>query len=158
MSESRITEILEKYKSGSEFLLCDYDTDVDIAVPKQYSITTLAKKATLTIRIKYNALATVVLNTGLVIGTGGSAYVGAALPFSKRDEANTSAPLTELKVDYLLGSSGQAAGTMIYQELQLPNMETVIKKRLKASTKYGLVITTIADNNYGSVIFELDED
>jgi hypothetical protein len=46
VSEQRTTDILERMLFGSEFVLCNYDDDIDIAVPKRYSITTGAKKAT----------------------------------------------------------------------------------------------------------------
>jgi len=158
MSEARITEILEKMKNGSQFFIGDYDDDVAIIAPKQYSITSGAKSADLTIKVKYNALATIVLNTGLVIGTGGSASAGTAITFSKRDQAYTGAPLTVLRKDYILGSSGQSAGTAICTEMQLPIIETIIKVKLKPSTIYGLVITSVANNNFGTVVFELDEN
>jgi len=158
MSEARITELLEQMTNGSEFFIGDYDDDVDIAGPKQYSITTGAKSAYLKIKVKYNALATIVLNTGLVIGTGGGAAAGTAITFSKRDQSYTGAPLTVLRKDYVLGSSGQSAGTAVVTEMQLPIIETIIKVKLKPSTIYGLVITSVADNNFGTVVFELDED
>jgi hypothetical protein len=158
MSEPRITELLEKEIYGSTYFVGDYDDDVDIASPKQYSITSGAKSVYLTIKVKYNALATIVLNTGLVIGTGGGAAAGTAITFSKRDQANTGTPLTVLRKDYVLGSSGQSAGTAIVTEMQLPIIETVIKVKLKAATIYGLVITSVADNNFGTVVFEIDED
>jgi hypothetical protein len=157
MSESRTTELIEASRSGSEFVICDYDDDVDIAGPKQYSITTSTKKVSLKIRIKYAALATIAVNTGLVVGSGGSMNAGTSLTFTKRDQASSDAPVVVIKKDYVLGNSGQSAGTAIYTELQLPAYETVIQLKLKASTIYGLVITSIADNNYGNVIFEVDE-
>jgi len=157
MSEPRTTELLEMSRSGSEFVICDYDDDVDISGPKQYAITTSTKKVSLRIKIKYAALATIVVNTGLAIGSGGGAFVGTALTFTKRDQASSNAPVATIKKDYVLGSSGQSAGTAIYTELNLPSRETEILLKLKASTVYGLVITTIADNNYGNVIFEVDE-
>jgi hypothetical protein len=157
MSEQRTTDILERLLNGSEFVLCNYDDDVDIAGPKKYSITTGAKKATLTLKVTYATAATIALNTGLVIGTGGSADAGTALTFSKRDQANSVTPAVVVKRDYVLGSSGQTDGTAIYSDLLKPMIEAEIKFKLKASTAYSIVITSIADNNYGNVIFEVDE-
>ena len=158
MSQTRATEILEKIKSRSQYLIGNYDSDVDIAAPKLYSITTGAKKAEVNIKIRYNTSAVIVLNTGLVIGTGGSAAAGTALTLTKRDLADTTTPVTVIRSDYILGSSGQSAGTQIHTEFLPAESESVLSFKLAASTIYCLVITSIADNNYGSVVFEIDED
>lgn len=157
MSTPRLTELIENEIAGSEYIASVYDNNIGIAGPKQFSITTGAKKATLKITVKAPAAATLALNTALVIGTGGSAADGAAVTFAKRDQADTSTPLTALKQDYVLGSSGQSAGTAVQTDYVLPNVPTVMKYKLKAATIYGLVFTTIADNNIGQFIFELDE-
>jgi hypothetical protein len=157
MSEQRTTDILERMLSGSEFLICNYDDDIDIAVPKRYSITTGAKKAVLNLKITYTTAATITVNTGMVIGTGGSPDAGTAISFVKRDQASSLTPVTVVKRDYVLGSSGQTDGTAIYSDVLKPLIETVIKFKLKASTIYSVVITSVADNNSGNVIFEVDE-
>jgi hypothetical protein len=157
MSQARTTEILEKMLNGTQYLATVYDSDIDIAGPKQFSITTGTKKAILKIRIQGPAAATVSFNTGLVLGTGGSVSAGTAVTFVKRDQADTSTPLTVLKQDYVLGDTDQTAGTAIAATYHMPDIETVISFKLAASTVYGLVFTSIADNNSAAFIFELDE-
>jgi hypothetical protein len=154
---ARITEILERFLHGSEWLVSDYDSDIDIAGPKQYLITTGAKKTKLTIRVKGPAAATVALNKTVVLGTGGSVSAGTAIDSAARDQASTLTPLVVIAKDYILGSSGQSAGAAIVTEYHRANDETVIKFKLKASTIYGLIFTTIADNNSASFTFEIDE-
>jgi len=157
MSTERITEILELNIAGSEYLASDYDTGIDIAVPKQYLITTGDKKCHLVITIKTPALAITALNKTVVIGTGGGASAGSALNLVKRDQSDTTTPITTIKSDYVLGSSGQSAGTAIYTDYTLPNVETKIKFKLAPSSNYGLIFTTIADNNSGTFLFEFEE-
>jgi hypothetical protein len=71
--------------------------------------------------------------------------------------ADTSTPATTFKKDYVLGSSGQSAGTTVLTEYSLPGIETVIKVKLAANTKYGLINTSVADNNGATYVFEFDE-
>jgi hypothetical protein len=157
MSDARIVQLAELNTFGSQYIATDVDTDIDIAGPKQYSITTPAKRVQMTIRVNALAAATVALNTGVAIGTGGSAAAGTAVASKARDQAFTTAAGTVIKADYVLGSSGQSAGTAIWTEYQVPNLASEIKFTLKPSTVYGLIITSIADNNIASVQFEFSE-
>lgn len=157
MSTPRLTELIEKEIAGSQYVAVVYDDDVDIAGPDTFSINTGTKKAALKITIKAATAGVAVLSTGLVIGTGGGAAAGTAVAFAKRDQADTSTPLSALKKDYVLGSSGQSAGTAIQSDYVQPGIPTVLKFKLKAATAYGLVFTSIADNNQLHVTFELDE-
>jgi L,D-peptidoglycan transpeptidase YkuD (ErfK/YbiS/YcfS/YnhG family) len=155
MSTPRLTEIVERELSGFPYLATIYDADIDTGSPKQISITTGAKKAVVKITVKAKTAATVALNTGLVIGTGGSA--GTSVAFAKRDQSNTSTPLTVVKQDYVLGSSGQSAGTAVLTDYVNPDDEIIIKFKLKESTAYGLVFTPLADDDIGHFYIELYE-
>ena len=157
MSDERTTEILEAEYAGTEYLASDYSDNIDIASPKQYLITTGAKKCMMTIRVKAAATATVALNKDVVLGTGGSMSAGSALTLVKRDQSFIIAPVTVIAKDYILGSSDQSAGTAIVTEYQLASTETVVKFRLAESKKYGLIFTSIADNNIASFHFEFEE-
>lgn len=157
MSVERITDIMEVWKAGSPYLVSDYDDDIDIAGPKQYLITVGAKKCSMVIRVKGPAAATVALNTAVVLGTGGSVSAGTALTKVKRDQADSTTPVVVIAKDYILGSSGQSAGTAIVTEYHIANVPTEIKFKLKASTIYGLIFTSIADNNSASFHFEFEE-
>lgn len=157
MSDARETQLLERVRSGSKYLVSDYDADIDIAGPKQYLVTTGAKKVDMEIRVKGPAAATVALNTGVVLGTGGSVAAGTAITAAKRDQSDTSTPLTVIKGDYVLGDTDEDAGTAIVTEYHMADIETIIKFRLAASTIYGLIFTSIADNNSASFHFEFDE-
>lgn len=157
MSTPRLTEIVENEILGSKYIASVYDGDIDISAPKQFSITTGTKKAILKITVTATGAGTVVFNTGLAIGTGGDVSPGTAVAFQKRDQAYTIAATTALKQDYVLGSAGQSAGTAVQTEYVFPNVPTVYKYKLKESTIYGLVFTSIADNNIGQFKFELEE-
>ena len=154
MSTPRLTEIVERELSGFPYLATIYDAAINTASPKQISITTGAKKAVVKITVKAKTAATVALNTGLVIGTGGSA--GTPVAFAKRDLANTATPLTVVKQDYVLGSSG-SAGTAVVTDYVNPDDEIIIKFKLKESTAYGLVFTPLADGDIGHFFIELYE-
>lgn len=134
-----------------------YDSDTDIGGPKQISITTLAKKARVCIKIKAAGSLVATLAKTLVIGTGGGASAGTAVTPCAEDQASTLTPLTVVKQDYVLGSSGQSAGTVIFSELVTPYEDTEIEFKLAESTAYGLVLTSIADNNAISVDVEVRE-
>ena len=155
MSTPKLTEIVERELSGYPYLATIYDAGIDTGSPKQISITTGAKKAVVKITVKAKTAATVALNTGLVIGTGGSA--GADVAFAKRDQANTATPLTVVKQDYVLGSSGQTDGTAVVTDYVNPDDEIIIKFKLKESTAYGLVFTPLADGDIGHFYIELYE-
>ena len=155
MSTPRLTEIVERELSGFPYLATIYDANIDTGSPKQISITTGEKKAVVKITVKAKTAATVALNTGLVIGTGGSA--GTAVAFAKRDQANTATPLTVVKQDYVLGSSGQSAGTAVVTDYVNPDDEIIIKFKLKESTAYGLVFTPIENGDIGHFYIELYE-
>jgi hypothetical protein len=157
MGEARTTELLEKIVNGSKYIASHYDTDIDISGPKQISITTGASPAYMTITTRLSGAAVGVLNTGLVIGTGGSAAAGDAVTVKARELAATADNLTAIKSDYVLGSSGQSAGTAVETRYLLAGEANTFKYRLKASTAYGLVITSVADNNAGTITFEFDE-
>ena len=156
MSTPRLTEIVERELSGFPYLATIYDAAINTSSPKQISITTGAKKAVVKITVKAKTAATVALNTGLVIGTGGSANAGTAVAFAKRDQANTATPLTVVKQDYVLGSSG-SAGTAVITDYVNPDDEIIIKFKLKESTSYGLVFTPLADGDIGHFYIELYE-
>lgn len=155
MSTPRLTEIVERELSGFPYLATIYDANIDTGSPKQISITTGTKKAVVKITVKAKTAATVALNTGLVIGTGGSA--GTSVAFAKRDQANTATPLTVVKQDYVLGTSGQSAGTAVVTDYINPDDEIIIKFKLKESTAYGLVFTPLADGDIGHFYIELYE-
>ena len=157
MSTERITEILELNIAGSEYFASDYDTDIDIAVPKQYLIKTLDKKCHLVITVKSPALAVISLNTGVVLGTGGGMSAGTAVTMVKRDQSDTTTPKTTIFKDYVIGNSGQNAGVELISEYNLAGFETKIKIKLAPSLNYGLIFTTIADNNSGTFLFEFEE-
>jgi hypothetical protein len=151
-------QLLERALRGSDYLSSAYDSDIDIAGPKQFLITTGAKKCSIVIRIKGPAAALAALNKTVVIGTGGGFSVGTALTKVARDQANTLSPLVTVGEDYVVGTGGGAsAGSAIVTEYHFPNIETVIKFKLAASSRYGLIFTTIADNNSASFTFEIDE-
>jgi L,D-peptidoglycan transpeptidase YkuD (ErfK/YbiS/YcfS/YnhG family) len=156
MSTPRLTEIVERELSGFPYLATIYDAAINTGSPKQISITTGAKKAVVKITVKAKTAATVALNTGLVIGTGGSANEGTSVAFAKRDQANTATPLTVVKQDYVLGSSG-SAGTAVITDYVNPDDEITIKFKLKESTAYGLVFTPLADGGTGHFYIELYE-
>jgi hypothetical protein len=146
-----------KYEYAKEWVASLYDADTDIATPKAISITTGAKKAHVRITVKTTGTAVITLAKALVIGTGGGASAGTAVTAYAKDQASTLTPLTVVKQDYGLGSSGQSAGTTIYNDISLSTEESEISFKLAASTAYGLVITTIADNNAISVAIEIAE-
>jgi len=157
MSIPRINEILEMGFNGTEYLASDYDDDIDIAAPKQYLITTGAKKCHIQIRVKAKATATVALNKNVVLGAGGSVSPGSAVTVIKRDQSYTTSSITAIAKDYLLGNTDQSAGTAIITEYQLADEETILKFVLAPSTKYGLIFTSIADDNIASFHFEFEE-
>jgi len=160
MSTPRLTSLAEREVYGSEYIVSDYTAspDFDIAGPKQISITTAAsQKASLTIKVKTLTAAVITLAKAVVIGTGGSASAGTAITAYGRDLANTSTASTVFKKDYVLGSSGQSAGTTVLTEYSIAGIETVIKVKLAANTIYGLVCTSVADNNGATYVFEFDE-
>lgn len=160
MSTPRLTELAERIYNGSEYIAYDYTAspDFDIAGPKQISITTAAsKKCHMVIKVKCLTAATVVIKKDVVIGTGGSASAGTAITPYGRDLADSSTPSTVFKKDYILGSSGQSAGTTVLTEYALPGIECVIPLKLAANTIYGMVCTSIADNNGATWQFDFDE-
>ena len=93
-----------------------------------------------------------------MLGLGGSVAAGTEVPIVNHDLAATRTPLLAIKEDYVLGSSGQSAGTAKWSEYHQLNYPTDIKVKLKASTIYGLVYITVADNNVVSTTFEFDEE
>jgi hypothetical protein len=160
MSTPRLTELAERVYQGSEYIASDYTAspDFDIAGPKQIMITTAAtRKCQMTIKVKTLTAAVITLSKAVVIGTGGSASVGTAVTAYGRDLANTSTADTTFLKDYVLGSSGQSAGTTVLTEYSLPGIETVIRVKLAANVKYGLVCTSVADNNGATYQFCFDE-
>lgn len=160
MSTPRLTELFEKSYNGSEYIAYDYTAspDFDIAGPKQIMITTAAsKKCSLTIKVKTLTASVIKLNKAVVLGTGGSVSAGTAITPYGRDMADTSTPSTVIAKDYVLGSSGQSAGTTVLTEYSLPGIETVIKVKLAANVRYGLICTSVADNNGATYVLEFDE-
>jgi hypothetical protein len=160
MSTPRLTELVEKEYNGSEWIAYDYTAspDFDIASVKQIMITTAAsQKCRLVLKSKCLTAATLVVKKDVVLGTGGGVSAGTAITPYARDLASGSAPLTTIKKDYVLGSSGQSAGTTVLTEYVLPGIECVIKLKLAANTKYGIICTSIADNNGATWVMELDE-
>lgn len=159
MSTPKLTELTERAVNGSRYLAYDYtdSPDFDIAGPKQIMITTVAKKCLMTIKVKTLAAAVIKLNKTVVLGTGGSVSAGTTVTPYGRDMADTSTPITTFKKDYVLGSSGQSAGTTVLTEYSLAGIETVIRVKLAANTNYGLISTTIADNNGATYVLEFDE-
>lgn len=157
---AREVELLERLLSGSRFLASAYDTDIDIAVPKQFLITTGTKKCEMVIRMRGPAAAIAALKKGVVIGSGGGFSVGTPLVINQRDLADDRTPSTGFSIgeDYIVGSGGGAsAGTTVTTEYHFPNVETRIALKLEAGTVYGLVFTSIADNNSAVFDFEFDE-
>jgi hypothetical protein len=148
---------MDRAYRGSDYVCSYYNSDVDIASPKQYLITTGAKKCMMTIRVRMLSNAKIELNTDVVLGTGGSVSPGTGLTVPARDRANTTTALTTIARDYILGSSGQSAGTTIATEYALANGTATFRFKLTASTIYGLINTSIADNNACSTTFEFDE-
>jgi hypothetical protein len=160
MSTPRLTELAEKAILGSNYIVSDYvaSPDFDIATPKQIMITTLAAhKCQITMRIKCLTAAVILIKKTVVLGTGGSMSAGTALTPYGRDLANTTTPNTTFAKDYVLGSSGQSAGTTVLTEYALPGIEAVIKLKLDAGVKYGLICTSVADNNGATYVFDFDE-
>ena len=159
MSTPRLTELIEEEYHGSDFIAYDYTAspDFDIAGPKQIMITTGAKKCQLKIKVKTLTAAVIALNKTVVLGTGGSVSPGTTVTPYGRDMASTLTPVTTIKKDYILGSSGQSAGTTVLTEYGLAGIETVIKVKLAASTNYGLICTSVADNNGATYILEFSE-
>jgi hypothetical protein len=160
MSTPRLTDLAEKAYNGSEYIAYDYTAspDFDIASPKQIMITTGAStKCTMTIKVKALTASVIQFNKAVVLGTGGSMSAGTTITPYGRDMADTTTPATTFKKDYVLGNTGQNAGTTILTEYSLPGIETVIKVKLAANTKYGLINTSVADNNGATYVFEFDE-
>jgi len=160
MSTPRLTEIAEKVYNGSQFIAYDYTAspDFDITAVKQIMITTAAsQKCHIVIKTKCLTAATIVIKKDVVLGTGGSMSAGTTITPYNRDLASTVTPLTTFKKDYILGSSGQSAGTTVLTEYALPGIECVIPLKLAANTKYGIVCTSVADNNGATWVFDFDE-
>jgi hypothetical protein len=112
------------------------------------------------VRLKGPAAAVVTLKAGVVIGSGGGFSVGTALTVVDRDLADTRAPSTGFSIakDYVVGTGGGAAGgTTEVTEYHFPSIETRLVFKLDAASKYGIVFTSIADNNSASFEFEFDE-
>jgi hypothetical protein len=145
-----------------------YDSDTDIATPKQISFAPASTECNVVFGISASGACKVELMEGVVIGTGGSAAVGTALVPYNRDRNSLLLPLTVVREDYILGSSGQAAGTAILTEYisgatqgalktggsARQNMEFILKKNVLT----GLRITAIADNTVLSVTMDMYED
>lgn len=160
MSTPRLTEMFEREAYGSEYIAYDYTAspDFDIASPKQIMITTAAgKKCQMRIKVKTLTAAVIQLNKAVVLGTGGSMSAGSTITPYGRDMADTSTPLTTFKKDYVLGNTGQSAGTTVLTEYSLAGVETVINVKLAANVKYGIICTSVADNNGATYVFEFDE-
>lgn len=160
MSTPRLTDLAEKAILGSDYIVSDYvaSPDFDIATPKQIMITTaVGQKCQITMRVKCLTAAVILIKKTVVLGTGGSMSAGTDLTPYGRDLANTTTPATTFKKDYVLGNSGQSAGTTVLTEYALPGVECIIKLKLDANVKYGLVNTSIADNNGATYVFEFDE-
>lgn len=160
MSTPRLTELVEREYHGSEYIAYDYTAspDFDIAEPKQIMVTTAAsKKCQMTIKVKTLTAAVIQFNKAVVLGTGGSMSAGTTVTPYGRDMADSSTPATTFKKDYVLGNSGQSAGTTVLTEYSLAGIETVIKVKLAANVKYGLICTSVADNNGATYQFCFDE-
>jgi hypothetical protein len=160
MSTPRLTELVEKEYNGSEFIVYDYTAspDFDITAVKQIMVTTAAsQKCRLVLKTKCLTAATIVIKKDVVLGTGGSMSAGTTITPYARDLASSNSPLTTFKKDYILGNSGQNAGTTVLTEYALPGIECVIKLKLAANTKYGIICTSIADNNGATWVLEVDE-
>jgi len=145
-----------------------YDSDTDIATPKQISIAPGAVECHVVIGISASGACKVELMEGVVIGTGGSAAAGTALVPYNRDRNSALLPITVVRENYVLGSSGQVAGTAILTEYiagatqgalkaggqSRQNMEFILKKNVLT----GLRITAIADNTALSVTMDFYEE
>jgi hypothetical protein len=173
MSIERLTQFMEReahprIHRGEMHTVSLFDTDTDIAGPKQISITPTTAECNLVIEIMSSGPCKVEILENVVIGSGGSAAVGTALTPINRDRNSSLTPITTFKEDYVLGSSGQSAGTVINTEY-IPgatqgaqktggsarsNMEFILKK----SVITGLRITAIADNTVLSVTMDFYED
>jgi hypothetical protein len=158
---AREVQLLDRLVNGSKFLSSLYDTDIDIAGPKQILITTGTKKCVMVVKARGPAAATIMFKKGVVIGSGGGGTVGTAVSSICRDLAATAAPSTGFAIteDYVVGSGGGAAGGTTEETIyHFPNIESEMKFKLAASAKYGVVFTSIADNNSAVFDFEYDEE
>jgi len=144
--------------SGKMFQVSEYDTDTDIIAPKQISILPVGQNQHIIFSVSASASCKVQLVEGVAIGTGGSAAAGTAMVPTNRDRASLGLSSAVVHKDYVLGSSGQAAGTEI-DAIYLPGVARSAQEWiLKAGTLYGLIITAIADNTVLSWSVDLYED
>jgi hypothetical protein len=153
---------------GKMFSCAEYDSDTDISTPKQISLKAVGEPAHIVLSLSASAACKVQLMKNVVIGTGGSASAGSAVSLVNRDNGNAKAIGLEIKKDYLLGSSGQSAGTEI-DTFYVPgaaqgalraggSSRGALEWILPVGVLYGLVITAINDNTVLSWSVEAYED
>jgi len=188
MSTPRLTELIERscdhegqlatltydYKkvhNGEMFNFSEYDADTDIASPKQISITTGDNDIGLEIGIAASGGVTVNLGENMAVGTGGSANAGTAVTGYNRNRSAKHVSKTidvAVKKDFIYGSSGNTAGTIIHYDYLPGSTQGALKVGgvgrsaiafiLRAHTMYSLVITAIADNTLLGWTLDMHEE
>lgn len=188
MSLARLTQLFEKssdsdgqiatstydYKKihrGEIFNFNEYDTDTDIASPKQISIQTGDKPAAVTLDLAVSGAVTVALGEGMVVGTGGSANAGTAVTGYCRNRRRKHQDNTigvVVKKDFVYGSSNNTAGTVLHTDYMPAATQGALKVGsvgrsstawiLRENCLYSLVITAIADNTVMSWNLDIHEE
>lgn len=161
----------KKIHRGDIFSFNEYDTDTDIAGPKQISIQTGDKPAAVTLDIAVSAAVTVVLGEEMVIGTGGSPSAGTVVTGYNRNRSRSKKDKTigvVVKKDFVYGSSNNTAGTVLHTDYMPAATQGALKVGsvgrsstawiLRENCLYSLVITAIADNTVMSWNLDVHEE
>ncbi|MBE3143215.1 MAG: hypothetical protein IMZ61_04725 [Planctomycetes bacterium] len=135
----------------------ELDTDVDTAAPKQISITTQGLSGHIAFGVYASAAVAITINRDVVLGTGGSVAAGTAVVgYNKNQGFDDDILLLAVKKDYVLGATGESAGTAI-DYAYVPGATQGQQRiggglaydadwfELKKNSMYGIILTPDAD-------------
>lgn len=162
----------KKIHRGQIYSYNEYDTDTDIATPKQISIQTGDKPLAITLDLSWSAAVTVALGEEMVIGTGGSPSAGTEVTGRNRNRSRKyqgkSITGLVIKKDFVYGSSNNTAGTILHTDYMPGASQGALRVGsvgrsstswvLRENCMYSLVITAIADNTVMSWNLDVHEE
>jgi phosphoribosylformylglycinamidine (FGAM) synthase-like enzyme len=144
--------------TGKAFITTDIDTDVDIAGPKYYKITTPNTTVWSRLKVKATLAGAALIEIYEAPTFGTSPAAGTALTAINVNRNSAKTATLGIKYDSTLGTGETAEGTKVWQyKLAAAGSFESDKLVLKQNTVYHVKITSDGDNNKLWINFNWDE-
>lgn len=144
--------------AGKAFIITDVDTDIDIAGPKYYKITTPNSIIWSRFKLKATLAGAALIELYEAPTFGTTPAAGDAMTAINMNRNSANAATLGFKSDSTLGSGETAEGTKVWQcKLAAAGTCESDKLVLKQNTVYHVKITSDGDNNKLWINFNWDE-